>query len=140
MRYSGDNETDGSKAMRHTLLGALFGAVLAIGISQPAAADYWVDFEAGVQAYAEGEHAEAIRRFRPLAERGDHRAQYWLGMIYFEGRGVPKDDLRAYMWLTLAAGQGNRGARAGRDGIARRLSDAQIAEADRLAAAWLPAQ
>ena len=140
MRYSGGNETDESKAMRHILFGALFGTVLAIGVSAPAAADYWTDFEAGIQAYAEGAHDEALKRFQPLAERGDHRAQYWLGMIYFEGRGVLRDDLRAYVWLTIAANQGNRGARAGRVGIARRLSAAQITEADRLATAWRPEQ
>lgn len=121
-------------------LGSVVAVAIAAGLSGPAAADYWSEFEAAIAAYTEGEHAEAIKHFRPLAEHGDHRAQYWLGMIYFEGRGVPKDDMRAYLWLTLAANQGNRGARAGREGVARRLGDAQISEAEALAAAWRPIQ
>ena len=35
---------------------------------------------------------------------------------------------------------GNRAAGLGRDGIARRMSAAEIAEAERLAAAWRPAE
>ena len=126
--------------MTRPYLGIVLAAAIATGLSGPAIAGYWSDFDAGIAAYTEGEHAEAIRRFRPLAERGDDRAQYWLGMIYYEGRGVPKDDVRAYMWLTLAANQGNRGARVGRDGVARRLSDAQVSEAEALAVAWRPIQ
>lgn len=126
--------------MTRLFWGIVLAAVIATGLSGPAVADYWSDFEAGIAAYTQGEHAEAMRRFQPLAERGDHRAQYWLGMIYFEGRGVPKDAVRAYLWLTLAANQGNRGARAGRDGVARRLSDIQKSEAEALAAAWRPTQ
>ncbi len=81
---------------------ALLAAALALGLAVPAAADYWSEFEAGVDAYAGGRHAEAVSRFRPLAEAGDDRAQYWLGIMYFEGKGVPQDDVRAYLWLSLA--------------------------------------
>ena len=114
---------------------ALLAAALALGLAVPAAADYWSEFEAGVDAYAEGRHAEAVSRFRPLAEAGDDRAQYWLGIMYFEGKGVPQDDVRAYLWLSLAAEQGNRGARIGRDAIVPRMSAARLAEAERLLAA-----
>ncbi len=114
---------------------ALLAAALALGLAVPAAADYWSEFEAGVDAYAGGRHAEAVSRFRPLAEAGDDRAQYWLGIMYFEGKGVPQDDVRAYLWLSLAAEQGNRGARIGRDAIVPRMSAARLAEAERLLAA-----
>lgn len=118
----------------------LFAAALAGCLVFPAAADYWADFEVAIQAYADGAHGEALGRFRPLAERGDNRAQYWLGIMYVEGKGVPHDYVRAHMWLSLAATSGNRAARLGRDGIARRMSAAEIAEAERLAAAWRPAE
>ncbi len=114
----------------------LLAAALAVGLAFPAAADYWADFEAAIQAYADGAHAQALRRFQPFAERGDNRAQYWLGIIYFEGKGVPQDYVRAHVWLSLAAQRGNRAARLGRHGVARRMSAAEIAEAERLAAAW----
>ncbi len=114
---------------------ALLAAAVALGLAMPAAADYWSEFEAGVDAYAAGRHAEAASRFRPLAEAGDDRAQYWLGIMYFEGKAVPQDDVRAYLWLGLAAEQGNRGARIGRDAIVPRMSAARLAEAERLLAA-----
>ncbi|MFQ5785388.1 MAG: tetratricopeptide repeat protein [Alphaproteobacteria bacterium] len=121
--------------MSHFLLAAVF----VLGLAAPAAAGYWDDFDAAVQAYADGDYDAARRGFEPLAKRGDHRSQYWLGIMYFEGEGVPQDRVRAYMWLSLAAEQGNRGARAGRDGIAHRMSKDQIAAAKALAAAWSPA-
>lgn len=96
----------------------------------------WTDFEAGIDAYAEGRYAAAASRFQPLAERGDHRAQYWLGIMYLAGKGVPEDIVRAHLWLSLAAEQGNRGARINRDGIAQRMNAAQLAAAERQLAAW----
>ncbi len=118
----------------------MLAALLALATAAPAAADYWSEFEAGVDAFAEGRHDDALAHFRPLAERGDNRSQYWLGIMYFEGKGVPEDLVRAHMWLSLAAQGGNRGARIGRDGIADRMSAAEIAEAERLAASWQPSQ
>lgn len=53
------------------------------------------------------ELAEAIR---PYAEEGDVDAQYAMGLIYAEGRGVPTDPARAHYWLSLAADQGDRDA------------------------------
>jgi len=104
----------------------------------PARADYWSDFQAAVDAYAAQRYDEAAADFTPLAERGDDRAQYWLGIMYFEGKGVPHDDRAAYMWLTLAAEGGNRAARLGRDGLVRRMSEADVAAAERLVAARRP--
>ena len=109
---------------------ALLAAALALGLAIPAAADYWTDFEAGIDAYAEGRYGVAASRFQPLAERGDHRAQYWLGIMYFAAKGMPEDIVRAPLWLSLAAEQGNR------DGIAQRMNAAPLAAAERQLAAW----
>ncbi|MGB8575646.1 MAG: SEL1-like repeat protein, partial [Pseudolabrys sp.] len=54
------------------------------------------------------------------------------------GLGVPQDKVRAYMWFNLSAAQGREGAAAFRDLIARRMTPAQIAEAQRLAREWKP--
>ncbi len=118
----------------------LLAAAVALGLAMPAAAvpaaaDYWREFEAAIDAHAAGRHAEAASRIRPLAEAGDDRAQYWLGIMYFEGKGVPQDDVRAYLWFGLAAEQGNRAAGIGRDAIVPRMSAARLAEAERLLAA-----
>ena len=117
--------------MRRILFAA---AVLAVAFAAPASAGYWADFEAAIDAYASGAHDAARQGFTPLAEAGDDRAQYWLGMMYYEGKGVPQDDVRAYMWLGLAAEQGNRGARLSRDSVIRRMTPDQIAVAEDLIA------
>ena len=44
---------------------------------------------------------------RAQAERGDAVAQYNLGVMYAEGRGVPLDDREAVRWYRLAAEQGD---------------------------------
>ncbi len=65
------------------------------------------DFNAGVAAYKKGDYATALREFRPLAERGDAKAQYALGVMYRNGKGVPQDDAEAARWYRKAAEQGN---------------------------------
>ena len=50
---------------------------------------------------------EAARLFRLSAEQGFHLAQLNLGLLYAEGRGVPRDDAEAVRLYRLAADQGN---------------------------------
>ena len=45
-----------------------------------------------------------------LAEQGNARAQYFLGLMYNEGKGVPKDQKEAFKWYRLAADQGDASA------------------------------
>jgi TPR repeat protein len=42
-----------------------------------------------------------------MAEQGDAPAQYMLGNMYINGRGVPQDDKEALKWYRIAAGQGH---------------------------------
>ncbi len=64
------------------------------------------DFDSGWQAYQRGDFALAIAEWRPLAEQGHARAQYNMGVIYDEGRGVDPSRARAMEWWTKAADQG----------------------------------
>ena len=64
------------------------------------------DFSEGLAAYQRGDFATALREWRPLAEAGDAVAQFNLGQMYREGKGVPKDDAEAVKWYRLAAEQG----------------------------------
>ncbi len=57
-------------------------------------------------AYRRGDYATALRLFRPLAEQGNASAQFFLGVMYRDGRGVPKNDAEAVKWYRLAADQG----------------------------------
>jgi uncharacterized protein len=89
-------------------------------------------------AFNRRDYATALRLTRPLAEQGDATAQYNLGVFYDNGLAVPQDHVRALMWFNLAAAQGKEGAAAFRDLVARRMTPAQIAEAQKLARDWKP--
>ena len=44
--------------------------------------------------------------FRLGAEQGTAAAQFYLGLMYAKGEGVPEDDAEAVRWFRLAAEQG----------------------------------
>jgi TPR repeat protein len=98
----------------------------------------WADFTTGMAAYESGDYALALKEFRPLAEKGDARAQFNLGMMYDIGRGVPRDYVQAHMWYNLAGAQGDQKAAKWRDGVGEKMSPAQIVEAQKLAREWKP--
>ena len=52
--------------------------------------------------------------------------------MYAQGQGVPKDDLQAYAWFSLAAAQGNATAKKGKAIVAGTMTDEQIARAQEL--------
>ena len=64
------------------------------------------DFEKGLAAGRAGDYATAMQELRPLADQGNGRAQYFLGMMYLNGQGVPQDYVEALKWHRLAAAQG----------------------------------
>jgi TPR repeat protein len=54
--------------------------------------------------------ANVLAETRRAADQGDAQAQVFLGRMYFDGTGVPKDDVEAVRWWRLAAEQGDRNA------------------------------
>ena len=76
---------------------------------------------------------ETIRR---SAEQGDAEAQFNLGVMYVNGRGVPRDYVSAQMWLILAAANGAENAREALGKVAAALTPEQIAEAEARAREW----
>ncbi len=69
------------------------------------------DLEKGFVAYQGGDYATALRQWTPLVEQGNSAAQFFLGLLYEEGLGVPQNYETAVKWWTLAAVQGSPGAR-----------------------------
>jgi uncharacterized protein len=132
-------------------------------------APVWADFIAGMDAYNRGDFSTALREWKPLAEQGDAGAQFYLGLSYENGDGVPRDyakarqwyekaaaqgeakaqlylglqssfgqggpvDLvQAHMWYSLAADNGHLGAAVYRNDLAKQMTAAQIAEAQKRA-------
>jgi len=58
-------------------------------------------------AYHEQEYEKAAQMLAPLAEKGDPGAQYLLGTLYIEGKGVEHDDKTAVKWFEKAANRGD---------------------------------
>ena len=69
------------------------------------------DLDAGLKAAQAGDFQTALKEWKPLAaDQGHAYAQYNLGWMYDNGRGVPEDDAEAVRWYRLAADQGLAGA------------------------------
>jgi TPR repeat protein len=83
-------------------------------------------------------YTEAAKWYRLATDQGNADAQYNLGGMYATGQGVQQDYVSAHLWLSLSAAQGEQSATKSRDLIARRMTPAQIAEAQRLAREWKP--
>jgi TPR repeat protein len=66
----------------------------------------FADFEAGLRAYENKDYATALQEWRPLAENGDAAAQFNLGLMYYDGTGVPQDFKQAASWFQRSADQG----------------------------------
>ena len=56
------------------------------------------DFQKGLTAAQSGDFATALREWKPLAKQGNASAQYFLGLMYEDGKGVPKNNKTAVKW------------------------------------------
>ncbi len=88
------------------LAGLALIAALCAGFTLGMTAPAWAGWDEGVAAYQRGDYATALREWRPLAEQGDAKAQFNLGIMYSNGQGVPQDYAEALQWLRKAAEQG----------------------------------
>lgn len=68
---------------------------------------FFRDFQNGWEAYQNKDYKTAYEIWLPLAEKGDTRAQFFMGFMHDMGFGVPKDDKEAVNWYRLAAEQGD---------------------------------
>jgi len=63
------------------------------------------DFSAALTAYQKGDYVTAAKEWRTLADSGDAPSQYNLGLLYYDGHGVPQDFAQAASWFHRAADQ-----------------------------------
>ncbi len=62
--------------------------------------------EDGQAAFARADYVTALQKWKLLAEQGNAVAQFRLGLMYAEGRGVSQDDAEALKWYGWAASSG----------------------------------
>ncbi|MBT8102988.1 MAG: sel1 repeat family protein [Gammaproteobacteria bacterium] len=79
-------------------------ALLVIGVFAVSVSS--ADYDAGLAAFESGHYENALDAWQPLAEGGDKRAQWGLGMMYSNGFGVEMNDAEALKWFELSATQG----------------------------------
>jgi len=117
---------------RETLRRALLTSVLLL----TGAGMSFADVNAGSAAFNNGNYARAYQEFKQSADAGNSVAQFMMGRLYAEGRGVVQDKATAYMWFDLSASNGNNRAIAARDAVAAQMDSDEIDHAQDLATAW----
>lgn len=83
------------------LVGLITGLTLSSGIVKAN------DSDDALAAYQNGNFERAAELWHAIAEKGDATAQYSLGQMYEQGKGVAQDYQEAYKWYRLSAEQGN---------------------------------
>lgn len=84
------------------------------------------------------DYKEAMRWYRLAAGQRYADALNNLGNMYSHGNGVLQDNVQAHMWFNIAAAQGSKNAPTNLDIVAKKMTPAQIAEAQKLAREWKP--
>ena len=101
------------------------------------------------ELYADGrgvslDESQAVAWYRKAAEQGSAHAQFQLGARYEVGRSVvPQDLVYAHFYYSLAASRATRITKAlnerARDRVTAKMTQQQIAEAQKLAREWVAA-
>lgn len=87
--------------MRRLLLIAVTALLLSVGTTR---AD---QLEEALAAYARADYPKASRILRSLADQGNAKAQYNLGVMYRDGKGIAQNYAEAAELFRLAAEQGD---------------------------------
>ena len=99
-------------------------------------------FDAASRLYQQGRQAEALATLQKLAEAGDARAQYIVGLDLIEGQHIKRDNALGFAYLVLATEDKQWGdlvaprAREARAVVEPQLSGTDLIHADALIAAY----
>ena len=75
---------------------------------------------------------ESAKWYRKATEQGDASSQYSIGSYYEDGIGVPKNYVIAFAWYSLALVNGVELATQSRKTLAKKMTDKQLVEGNRL--------
>ena len=115
----------------------IFISLLSVGTAQATQTitratlqDTLLNAQAAVQAQ---DYEQAFTLYQTAAEWGHKGAQYVLGNLYLQGKGVAKDPVTGYAWLQVAAESPDREIRKARTAAGKNLTSEQKAQAEALA-------
>jgi TPR repeat protein len=80
--------------------------IVMIAVVPAAGAGQDDDLDAAVKAVEQQDFMTAYQLLKKLAEQGNAEAQYNLGILYRQGKGVMRDTKQAVQWFKKAADQG----------------------------------
>ncbi|MGR8980281.1 MAG: tetratricopeptide repeat protein [Gammaproteobacteria bacterium] len=83
------------------LVGLIAGLALSSGMLKAN------ELDDALAAYNKGNFEKAVELWLAIAEKGDSTAEYSLGQMYEQGKGVEQDYQEAFKWYRLSAEQGN---------------------------------
>jgi len=89
------------------------------------------------EAFMARSYDTAYAGFVELAEAGSSACQYYLGVMFLEGKGALQDFSQGHMWLNIASSRGHDKARKQLEKITQRMSAEQVAEAQKEARLWV---
>lgn len=75
----------------------------------------------------------AVKWYRLAAKQGNTNAQLNLGKMYAEGKGVKKNYVRSYLWISISEADEDRHTAGMIKSLGARMSEEQIAQAQSLA-------
>ena len=94
-------------------------------------------FNEAFEAFMAGSYNTAYEVFLELAEAGSSVCQYYLGVMFLEGKGALQDFGLAHMWLNIASSRGHDKARKQLEKMTQRMSAEQVGEAQKEARLWV---
>ncbi|WP_022662788.1 SEL1-like repeat protein [Paucidesulfovibrio longus] len=100
----------------------LLSVLLLLAATSPAPAS--ADYEAGLKAASQRDYQTARAEFLAAAEQADPQAQYALGMLHYQGKGVEQDERAALEWFLKARDNGHPKAGEMVDLLTSRLANA----------------
>ena len=64
----------------------------------------WADYTVGLKAFKKKDYVTTIKEWTPVAEKGNAKIQFLIGIIHYRGLGgVPKNYKQAVKWLAKAS-------------------------------------
>ncbi len=97
-------------------------------------------FNEAFGAFMAKSYDSAYAGFVELAETGSPVCQYYLGIMFLNGKGVLQDFCQAHMWLNIASSRGHEKARKQLEKLTQSMAPEQVAEAQGIARKWVANQ
>ena len=86
-------------------------------------------------AYKKGDYLAAAKEYKKLAYKGDAKAQFCIGWMYYTGKGVTQNLVQAYKWASLSANSEKESIEF-LELLAKKMTASQVQLAERLAREW----